>query len=106
MMCLIISVIVCVICVLCGHGNYTSCTSVIYTTATANLNPGFRCACRTDGITADAAYAMLTKASHQFTGNFCIDEEVLRNEGVTDFDQYKITPGIDIVKVTMTPAVS
>lgn len=43
---------------------------------------------RTPQILADAAYAILTRPSRECTGNFFIDEEVLRAEGVTDFDQY------------------
>lgn len=43
---------------------------------------------RTPQILADAAYAILTRPSRECTGNFFIDEEVLRSEGVTDFDQY------------------
>ncbi|ORX82892.1 short chain dehydrogenase family protein [Basidiobolus meristosporus CBS 931.73] len=45
-------------------------------------------------IMADAAYAILTKKSSEFTGKFCIDELVLRENGMTDFDQYSVTPGI------------
>lgn len=41
-------------------------------------------------IMADAAYAILTKNPKSITGNFFIDDEVLLNEGITDFDQYCI----------------
>ncbi|CAN7937704.1 unnamed protein product, partial [Ixodes hexagonus] len=44
-------------------------------------------------IMADAAYAILTKPSRSFTGNFCIDERLLKEEGVTDFEQYSNVPG-------------
>jgi citronellol/citronellal dehydrogenase len=40
-------------------------------------------------IMADAAHAILTRDSREFTGNFCIDEDVLRQAGVTDFSQYR-----------------
>lgn len=43
-------------------------------------------------IVADAAHAILTKPSREFTGQFCIDEEVLRSEGVTDFSKYQAVP--------------
>ena len=49
--------------------------------------------CRKDTIMSDAAYAIVTKNSREFTGKFVIDEEVLRNEGITDFDQYAVAPG-------------
>lgn len=48
--------------------------------------------CRKVDIMADAAYAMLTKDT-SFTGNFCIDDEVLRDAGITDMDQYACVPG-------------
>jgi citronellol/citronellal dehydrogenase len=49
--------------------------------------------CRTPEIVADAAHAILTKPSREFTGHFCIDEEVLRDNGTTDFDSYAVAPG-------------
>jgi citronellol/citronellal dehydrogenase len=45
--------------------------------------------CRKPEILADAAHAILTKDSRSFTGNFCIDEDVLRSEGITDFSKYR-----------------
>lgn len=36
---------------------------------------------------------MLSKNSREYTGNFEIDEDVLRREGVTDFEQYASVPG-------------
>jgi hypothetical protein len=37
--------------------------------------------CRTPDIMADAAFYILTRPSLEFTGNFCIDDEVLESEG-------------------------
>jgi citronellol/citronellal dehydrogenase len=55
--------------------------------------------CRTPEIMADAAYIILNKDSKSATGNFYIDEELLRAEGVTDFDQYSVIPGTkDFIK--------
>ncbi|KFO81563.1 Hydroxysteroid dehydrogenase-like 2 [Cuculus canorus] len=48
--------------------------------------------CRKTDILADAAYCILTKPK-SFTGNFIIDEDLLREEGVKDFDVYAIAPG-------------
>ncbi|XP_065518824.1 hydroxysteroid dehydrogenase-like protein 2 [Lathamus discolor] len=48
--------------------------------------------CRKTDIIADAAYCILTKPK-SFTGNFIIDEALLREEGVKDFDVYAIAPG-------------
>ena len=43
---------------------------------------------RTPDIMADAAHAILTRDSRACSGNFYIDEDVLRDEGVTDFSRY------------------
>ena len=50
-------------------------------------------ASRTTDIMADAAHAILTSGSRVNTGNFYLDESVLRLAGVTDFDKYAISPG-------------
>lgn len=52
-------------------------------------------ACRKPEIMADAAYAILTRDSKSCTGNFFIDDEVLRAEGVTDFVAYQMNPGVE-----------
>lgn len=49
--------------------------------------------CRKPEVVADAAYAILTRKSDSFTGNFCIDEYILKEAGVTDMDQYAVSPG-------------
>jgi citronellol/citronellal dehydrogenase len=40
-------------------------------------------------IMADAAYWILTQPSRKVTGRFFVDDEVLRNAGVTDFSPYR-----------------
>jgi citronellol/citronellal dehydrogenase len=50
-------------------------------------------ASRKPAIVADAAYAIFGRDSSVATGNFYIDETVLREEGVTNFDAYAVTPG-------------
>ena len=47
---------------------------------------------RTAEIMADAAYVILTKSSKEFTGNFCIDDNLLAENGVTDFSIYAKVP--------------
>lgn len=49
-------------------------------------------------IIADAAYYILQKPSSECTGNTFIDEDVLLTEGITEFDQYAITPGGKLYK--------
>lgn len=49
--------------------------------------------CRKPEIVADAAHAILTRDSRSHTGNFYIDEDVLREEGITDLEKYAVQPG-------------
>jgi citronellol/citronellal dehydrogenase len=51
-------------------------------------------ASRKPDIMADAAYAIFCKGK-DFTGNFCIDDEVLRANGVTDFKSYQVDPNVE-----------
>ena len=44
-------------------------------------------------IMADAAHAILTRPSRECTGRFFTDEEVLAAKGITNLDEYAITPG-------------
>lgn len=48
--------------------------------------------CRTADIMADAAYAILSRPK-EFTGKFVVDEDILKEEGIQDFDQYAVQPG-------------
>jgi citronellol/citronellal dehydrogenase len=48
---------------------------------------------RTPQIMADAAHAVLTRDAKSCSGNFFIDDEVLRSAGVTDLSRYAVTPG-------------
>lgn len=47
-------------------------------------------------IMSDAAHIILTSPSRECTGNFFIDENVLREHGVTDFDKYAIDPSQEL----------
>ena len=70
--------------------------TVINTAAVQNLLGGDDTVrgSRKPDIMADAAYAILTRKSTEFTGHFCVDEAVLREAGVTDFSPYSMTPGM------------
>ncbi len=48
-------------------------------------------------IMADAAHFLLTRDSRETTGSFFIDEEVLASAGITDFDQYAVEAGQELV---------
>ena len=52
---------------------------------------------RRPSIMADAAYAILTRDARTTTGNFVLDDEVLRDAGVTDFDRYAVKPGMPLL---------
>jgi citronellol/citronellal dehydrogenase len=49
--------------------------------------------CRTPEIVADAAAWILAQPSRTTSGNFFLDEEVLRAQGETDFSRYAVSPG-------------
>lgn len=45
-------------------------------------------------IMADAAHAILLRDARSCSGNFFIDEQVLRDEGMTDFSGYRVDPNL------------
>jgi citronellol/citronellal dehydrogenase len=48
--------------------------------------------CRTVDILSDAAYLVFNKKARDFTGRFLIDDTFLAENGVTDFDTYRVDP--------------
>ena len=63
-------------------------------TAAMQMIPGVDLAlCRKPEILADAAYLILTSDARANTGHFYIDDELLAQHGVTDFDRYSVVPG-------------
>ena len=73
--------------------------TTIATAAIQNLLGGeeaMRC-CRRPQIMADAAHAILTSTARENTGNFYVDEDVLRQHGVTDFAAYAMTPDAELL---------
>jgi citronellol/citronellal dehydrogenase len=61
-------------------------------------------ACRKPEIMADAAYAIFNRPAKTCSGNFFIDDEVLTAEGVTDFEQYAVSPGTKLMPDFFVPA--
>ena len=59
--------------------------------------------CRTPAIMADAAYAILTKPSREFTGLFLIDDSLLYEEGERDFDQYRVDSSVPLAPDFFVP---
>lgn len=71
----------------------------IATAAVANMLGGeaaIQC-CRKPEIVADAAFEILSRNSRECTGQFFIDSEVLAKSGVTDLDQYAVSPGAPLM---------
>lgn len=73
--------------------------TVIYTAAIKMLG-GLVSAdnCRSAEIMADAAHVILRRDSKATSGNFFLDEDVLRSEGVKDFDPYAVKAGQPLMK--------
>ena len=53
--------------------------------------------CRKPEIVADAAHAILIRPARSHTGQFLIDEEILRRSGVNNFDNYAVSPGVPLL---------
>ncbi len=82
---------------LAADGIAVNCLWPRTTIATAAIEVNFPAevlrASRKPAIVADAAHHILMRDSRTCTGNFFVDEEVLREAGVTDFLNYAVTPG-------------
>ena len=79
--------------------------TTIATAAVANLLGGDKLmrASRKADILADAAHVILTKPSREFTGNFCIDDTLLWENGRREFDHYRIDPSEDLAPDFFVP---
>jgi citronellol/citronellal dehydrogenase len=69
--------------------------TIIATSALKIAKPGFDELARTPEIMSDAAYEIITSPRGNITGRFYLDEEILRERGVSDFSAYLVTPGIE-----------
>lgn len=74
--------------------------TLIATAAVQNLLGGDQIVkrSRSPRIVADAAYYILQRPSAECSGNFFTDTEVLRSEGISDFEGYAIEPGTQPMK--------
>ena len=70
--------------------------TAIDTAAIRNLlgGPELTRACRKAEIMGDAAWEILRRPARSCTGRFFIDEEVLREAGITDFSAYAVDPTV------------
>ncbi len=60
-------------------------------------------ASRTPEILADAAHMIFLKDSKSFTGNFLIDDTFMYENGVRDFDPYRVDPSVDLAPDFFVP---
>jgi citronellol/citronellal dehydrogenase len=60
-------------------------------------------ASRSPEILADAAYAVVNKPAREFTGRFLIDDSFLAEEGVTDFERYRVDPSVPLAPDFFVP---
>jgi citronellol/citronellal dehydrogenase len=69
--------------------------TVIATAAVQNLLGGdaMMQRARKPEIMADAAYLIFSKPARDFTGRFLIDDNFLAENGVADFERYRVDPG-------------
>jgi citronellol/citronellal dehydrogenase len=79
--------------------------TTIATAAVGNLLGGeaMMRASRTPEIMGDAAYVILTKPSREFTGQFCIDDTVLYESDVRDFERYRVDPKMPLMADFFVP---
>jgi citronellol/citronellal dehydrogenase len=79
--------------------------TTIATAAVGNLLGGdaMMRSSRKPEIMGDAAYAILTKRSRDFTGQFCIDDKVLYDSGVRDFEPYRVDASVPLTSDFFVP---
>ncbi len=74
-------------------------------TAALKMIPGLDHSCtRKPEIMADAAYAVFAKPAREFTGNFLIDDTFLSENGVTDFEPYRVDATQKLAQDFFVPA--
>jgi citronellol/citronellal dehydrogenase len=79
--------------------------TTIATAAVGNLLGGdaMMRASRTPEIMGDAAYVIFTRPSRSFTGQFCIDDKLLYESGVRDFERYRADPSVPLMADFFVP---
>lgn len=75
--------------------------TMIESQATINHNLGGPAMWRKPAILADATIALLAKPPAELTGQALIDEDFLRDEGVTDFVKYRCDPASEPPRIGM-----
>lgn len=67
------------------------------------LSPQVYAGSRWPSIMADAAYELVRRTFREATGQFFIDETLLREAGITDFSQYAVDPSQPLVQTLFLP---
>jgi citronellol/citronellal dehydrogenase len=58
---------------------------------------------RTPEIMGDAAHLILTRDAKTFTGRFCIDDTLLYEHGVKDFEKYRVDKSLELAPDFFVP---
>jgi len=58
---------------------------------------------RTPEIMGDAAHLILTQDANTFTGRFCIDDTLLYEHGVKDFEKYRVDKSVELAPDFFVP---
>lgn len=77
-------------------------TTIATTTIKDHFLPEIYAGSRWPSIMADAVYAISQKEPQKVTGRFFIDEEVLRESGITDFSSYAVDPTAPLIQDLFT----
>lgn len=79
--------------------------TTIATSAIQNLLGGDEImrASRTPDIVADAAHMIFLRPAKSFTGRFLIDDSFLWENGVRDFEHYRVDPRVDLMQDFFVP---
>jgi len=79
--------------------------TTIATAAVGNLLGGdaMMRASRKPDIMGDAAHVILIKPAREFTGRFCIDDKVLYDSGMRDFEPYRVDPTVPLMSDFFVP---
>lgn len=68
-----------------------------------HLSPKVYAGSRLPSIMADAAYELASRTFQEATGQFFVDEALLRETGITDFSHYAVDPAQPLVQTLFLP---
>lgn len=78
-------------------------TTIGTTTITDHFTSSVYAGSRRPTIVADAAYILMQRLARECTGQFFMDEELLRETGITDFTQYAVDMSAKLVQDLFVP---